>query len=210
MLFLNPFYNYLANHFSSRINHFPLIRLSIKSLDKPNFYTIIFIVLRFIYNKRKKRKVKWKKELLILIYAFYLILLYSLTVFRFAYFPWQLHPDFHRSLSEINVVPLVNTFKLVYGQSPVDFIYNLYGNILWFVPFGILYPMISKKRQTLISVTFKGMLISISIECLQFILHTGISDIDDVIFNTLGVIVGYCIYQIFRSINNSIKRHRKR
>jgi glycopeptide antibiotics resistance protein len=42
------------------------------------------------------------------------------------------------------------------------------------------------------------MLFSISIETLQFLLETGVSDIDDVFFNTCGAILGYLIYRLFR------------
>lgn len=42
------------------------------------------------------------------------------------------------------------------------------------------------------------MFLSIGIETLQFLLMTGVSDIDDVFFNTCGAILGYLIYILFK------------
>jgi glycopeptide antibiotics resistance protein len=70
-------------------------------------------------------------------------------------------------------------------------------NILLMIPFGFGLPVITTIRTKKVVVI--GMLFSISIELLQFI--TGyiahmtfrIADINDVIFNTLGVVVGYML-----------------
>lgn len=49
-----------------------------------------------------------------------------------------------------------------------------------------------------------GALISLSIETLQFFLATGVSDIDDVITNTIGAIVGYILYRAVHSITKKV------
>lgn len=205
MLFLNPVYQQVEQLYADKINHFPLIRLIFLSLDKTIFYLIVYIILRFLYLKFKKRKTKAGKEFKLGIFVTYLLLLFFLTVFRAPYFPWEIHLVLNRPLSDINMIPLVETFKLIRGSSIIDFLYNFYGNILWFIPMGILIPSLTKKRISLTKVALIGAAISISIELLQFILMSGISDIDDVIFNTLGVIIGYCLYQIGKSIKKLFK-----
>ena len=45
-----------------------------------------------------------------------------------------------------------------------------------------------------------GAFVSSSIEILQYILCTGVTDIDDVIFNTLGTIIGYCIWKVLKKL----------
>ena len=111
----------------------------------------------------------------------------------------------HRPLSQINIIPLVETFKLSKGQSLVDFFYNLYGNIVWFVPMGVFIPALTRKHLGFIRVVLIGALISTSIETLQFVLNTGVTDIDDVIFNTLGAAVGYLLYFVGKWIIMRIK-----
>lgn len=127
-----------------------------------------------------------------------------LTTFRNTYFPWQLDFHFNRPLSDINLVFMKQTLKLIYAPSHLDFFYNSFGNILFFVPFGILFPIVFSKRQSFLKTVIIGMLFSIAIETLQFLLITGISDIDDVFFNTCGAIIGYLLYFIGKKIVNAL------
>ncbi|WP_225426607.1 VanZ family protein [Companilactobacillus hulinensis] len=205
MIFLGPLYNYVSNQYATRINHFPLIRLSFYGADKAILYTLFFIILRFIWIKWKHKKTSFAHELWVTVFAFYVFLLFALTVFRDGYFLWQFQFYWHRSLSQINTVPFIQTLKLLNARSLVDFFYNLYGNIIWFVPMGFFIPALGKKDRKFFKVVLMGALISISIEGLQFILNTGVSDIDDVILNTVGTAIGYLIYFVGNWLKNRIK-----
>lgn len=74
---------------------------------------------------------------------------------------------------------------------------NLIGNLALFVPLGMLLPMYDRKRFSTVRriVTF-GILLSISIECLQFFVGRTV-DVDDVMLNTLGTTIGAGMYQLF-------------
>ena len=48
-----------------------------------------------------------------------------------------------------------------------------------------------------------GMCLSLFIETMQFGLNTGVSDIDDVIFNTIGAILGYLAYIFIKKFTHS-------
>lgn len=75
------------------------------------------------------------------------------------------------------------------------------------MPLGFLAPILWDKYKKFKSTVLLGFSISASIELLQLIesLFSGvgrITDIDDVICNVIGSIVGYCIYKIFlKAIN---------
>lgn len=196
MYLLTPIYRYVYENYSQSINHFPLIRLIFYSLDKTIIYFIIYVLLRVIYLKLKKRQFVWHHELLNGLFIFYVLLLLALTVFRGIYFPWQIKLYLQRPLSDINTTPFVETMKLQNGASILDFIYNLYGNIAWFVPFGFLVPLIRQRRGFLATV-MGGALLSVMIETVQFFIGTGVTDIDDVIFNTIGTIIGYLLFWLF-------------
>lgn len=118
-----------------------------------------------------------------------------LTVFRDTYFPWQLTFNFHRSLNDINLVFMKETLKLTHGQSLLDFFYNSLGNVLWFIPFGFLFPTVIQK-ESMVGTILAGGCLSVIIESLQFVLETGVSDIDDVFFNVCGTIIGFILYRI--------------
>lgn len=198
MLFFGPIYNFLAKQYSTSINHFALVKLTLMALDKTVFYFLIFAVLRLIWLLFIRRRRSLKSEASVWIFAFYMILVLMLTTFRDTYFPWQLVFNFNRPLSDVNLVFMKETWKLVYAPSRLDFFYNSFGNILCLVPFGILFPIVFSKKQSFVKTVLIGMLFSISIETLQFLLETGVSDIDDVFFNTCGAILGYLIYRLFR------------
>ncbi|MBQ5850139.1 MAG: VanZ family protein, partial [Lachnospiraceae bacterium] len=70
------------------------------------------------------------------------------------------------------------------------------GNIIGFIPFGIYIRGVCKWK--IITVTFVGFLFSAFIELMQFVLGTGITEIDDLILNTSGVFLGACISKMFR------------
>ncbi len=146
MLFLQPLYEYIFHHYAAHINHFALIKLILYSLDKTLFYFIIFVIIRLCWLLLVRHRRTLKSEACVWIFSFYIILLLMLTVFRDTYFPWQLTFNFHRSLSDINLVFMKETLKLTHGQSLLDFFYNSLGNVLWFILFGFLFPTVIQKK----------------------------------------------------------------
>lgn len=200
MIFLGPFYQYVASFAAERYNHWPLIRLIFYSVDKTIFYELIFLLLRGLYLKISHKKITFGHELLVNIFAIYIIMLYALTAFRGIYFPWQISISLPRPETALNLIPFEQTIKLIHGISKIDFFYNLFGNIVWFVPFGIFFPMIHKRRIGMIKTVTSGFCLSLSIEIVQYFLGTGIADIDDLIFNTIGALIGYLIYAFFALI----------
>ena len=205
MIFLGPLYNYISNLYSARINHFPLIRLSFYGVDKAILYTLIFVFFRMLWLRLSRKKLSWNHEFWLAIFAFYIFLLYFLTVFRDGYFLWQFTFYWHRPISDINFIPFIETFKLLGGKSPLDFFYNLFGNIVWFIPMGIFIPTLGKKNRGFGRVVLIGALVSLSIEALQFVLRTGVSDIDDVISNTIGTAIGFLLYFICHIVKKRVK-----
>ena len=79
---------------------------------------------------------------------------------------------------------------------------NIGGNILIFVPFGFLIPMSSKNKITrnFFIVTLLAIMFSGAIEVIQIITKVGAFDIDDIILNTAGAIIGYIVYAIAKAI----------
>lgn len=105
----------------------------------------------------------------------------------------------------LNLIPLV-TLRLVDVKTTLL-------NVLMMMPFGFGLPFITRLRFR--KVVIAGLLVSIAIEFLQFV--TGfisnttfrIADINDVIFNTLGVAVGYILFVQFVRIYRRIFRNSK-
>lgn len=73
---------------------------------------------------------------------------------------------------------------------------NLAGNIIGFVPFGALLPLLSKGARNTWKVILLGMEISTLVEISQLCLRVGCFDVDDIILNTVGAFLGYICYSI--------------
>ncbi len=71
-------------------------------------------------------------------------------------------------------------------------------NVLVFVPMGFLLGMVFRKI-SLWKIIIVGFCMSMSIEALQFFFHRGVSEVDDVMHNTLGCMIGYGLYYLIRN-----------
>jgi glycopeptide antibiotics resistance protein len=103
------------------------------------------------------------------------------------------YPELIR-LSEIQLIPFT-TLDDVSGIL----------NILMTIPLGFLLPLIWKEFRSLKKVAFAGLLFSLAIELSQLLNHRATTT-DDLIMNTLGVVVGYLI---FKGLYGVFRRYRK-
>lgn len=212
MYFLQSLFDLTENMFGDSINHFPLIELIFYSLDQALFYFIFWVVgrsLYLIFVKRKKEAFNIRREVILSTFIFYVILLIHLTVFREENRIGNVELSI-RSLDQINLTPFVHTFKLTEGVTLFDYYYNLYGNILWFIPMGFGTAYLMKKKPFFFKTLLIGFSVSFSIETMQFLFQTGIADIDDLIFNTSGTLVGLLLYIVSHWIYCKIRAEKER
>ena len=73
---------------------------------------------------------------------------------------------------------------------------NVVGNVCVFVPFGVFLPMLFKKCQNFISVLLLSFELSLVVEIVQLVTRVGSFDVDDLLLNTIGGILGYITYRI--------------
>nr|WP_246208663.1 VanZ family protein [Anaerotalea alkaliphila] len=83
---------------------------------------------------------------------------------------------------------------------PELFYMNIYGNMAAFMPLGLLLPLVLPKAGRLSGTLFSGLLVSVFIEAVQFICKVGSLDVDDVVLNVLGTLLGWMLYRIGRHI----------
>ena len=77
-------------------------------------------------------------------------------------------------------------------------------NVVVFIPVGLLLGS-AFKQMTWWKALLIGCSISITIEALQFWFMKGFSELDDVMHNTVGCIMGYIIYSILVRIFTNTK-----
>ena len=73
---------------------------------------------------------------------------------------------------------------------------NVGGNIIIFIPFGILVAMLLRGRYKAIKTIILGFLLSIGFEFFQLYTSCGNFDVDDIMLNTLGAIIGVVFWRI--------------
>lgn len=171
----------------------------------------VWIIVGFVIysvNKKNGRKISNKAEWLLFIFYLYIVCVLTLTVIPM---PFNRLED---SEGGINIVPLVNT--IINSERAIKWpnfpfarhtFQNVIGNIILFIPLGIFVPFFSYKYRSLPHVIVLAFICSCSIEITQLIERFfGIYrfvDIDDVILNTTGAILGFVI------INNIVLKHDK-
>ena len=159
-------------------------------------YTAIYLLVRAAVSIRNK-KIDWKRERLhILMYINLLVIIY----FTFSPLLLDLNEVFN---CRINLIPFV--YLLDYDVR-AHMIYNVFGNIMMFVPTGIVLPVLYKRLDNFFKVAGTGLLISLAIEILQLPFADRTSDVDDLILNTLGVVIGYVLFVIVRFAKKPGKR----
>ena len=159
-------------------------------------FTAIYLLVRAAVSLRNK-KIDWKRERLhILMYINLLVIIY----FTFSPLLLDLNEVFN---CRINLIPFV--YLLDYDVR-AHMIYNVFGNIMMFVPTGIVLPVLYKRLDNFFKVAGTGLLISLAIEILQLPFADRTSDVDDLILNTLGVVIGYVLFVIVRYAKKPGKR----
>ena len=70
------------------------------------------------------------------------------------------------------------------------FVYLFVGNLIWFAPAGVLVRLRGGK---LWQAALAGLALSLVIETAQFVLGSGVSELDDLILNTCGACLGFAV-----------------
>ena len=73
---------------------------------------------------------------------------------------------------------------------------NLAGNVMAFMPFGAILPVLSRPARGAFQITMLSLEFSFLIECFQLMLRVGSFDVDDMILNTLGGFLGYLVFAV--------------
>ncbi|MFA6735531.1 MAG: VanZ family protein, partial [Saccharofermentanales bacterium] len=157
----------------------------------------IFLLFWFILYKRILKGTKdlpKKKVVLALISICYMSLIIGIVFIRQSSSYHSVNLHLFRSYREA-----WNTFS-VYEWT------NLVLNILIFVPLGFLLPLWSDKLRKLWKVILISVSISAAIECIQYITHHGVFDIDDIFNNSTGSLIGYGFVMIILTITHTEKR----
>ena len=141
--------------------------------------------------KNKKPFVLYK-EIFLLFFLIYILCLFQIVTFE----------DQSLFISGNNLVPFKEIMRYKVGSRL--FIKNVIGNVVMFIPYGIfasLYAKLDKPFHALCLVFFA----SVTVETTQLLIGR-VFDIDDIILNVIGGLVGYGIYRLIDMIGDYIPK----
>lgn len=163
-------------------------------------------------------KVRCLSVFMWVLFSLYLIVLAKMILFKFpmdSVFRNMVHnwSEFGRALSYIQIIPFktVTEYLVNSNNLPLRIILeNLLGNIIGFMPFGFFLPLISQKTTKLSRVTLWTLGVSFSFEAFQLIFRLGSFDIDDMILNAFGGVLGFIALKILKLIPSSFTLRSKK
>lgn len=151
--------------------------------------TVIISSLRITYLITKHKKFLLHKEIIYLLAIIYILCLFHVVTFQ------------DINYGESNFIPFKEIFRYSIGSN--KFIKNVLGNIILFIPFGFLSSYLLKNRKLGV-ITILTIIASGTIETVQYYIGR-VFDIDDIILNLLGGIIGFLIYIGIDAIRNKVK-----
>jgi glycopeptide antibiotics resistance protein len=107
-----------------------------------------------------------------------------------------------RGIQRANFVPLATlryfyTIRKHYSYLVAK---NILGNVIGFIPLGILLPLLSVRLKRMDKTIVTVFLISLTFETIQLLFNLGVFDVDDLILNTFGGVIGYIFYIVTRQL----------
>lgn len=170
----------------------------------------ILLIVRYgiyLFRKNKGVRINILHEIGIVFFTLYLVGLASQTIIPKIEFSGNgvgIVGDVGINYSRINIIPfnkLTEVWKTVAVEGYVNYLLiEVIGNIALFMVIGFILPLLWLRFEDLRKTLITCISISVFIEILQLILPRA-TDIDDVLMNTFGGLIGYCIYYIFKKMS---------
>lgn len=148
--------------------------------------------IRITYLIKNKKEFVLYKEIFYLFFLMYILLLFQIVTFE----------DTNVEIDMNNLIPFKEILRYKLGSRL--FFKNVIGNIVLFIPYGIfasMYTKIEKPFHAICLVLFA----SVIVEVTQAMIGR-VFDIDDILLNVIGGIIGFLIYSLVNKIGDSIPR----
>lgn len=148
----------------------------------------------------RSKSVNW----LSLLFFLYLLFIIKMIVFKYPVSQlqeivnsWQ-KDVIWEGLHSANFVPFktIKMYIRYYDLPGLRSFANLFGNILIFIPVGIMLPMVHKASWNPLIMLANSFIFVLGIEIFQLFSAFGAFDVDDIILNCFGVLLGRALYQI--------------
>ncbi|MBP3635245.1 MAG: VanZ family protein [Bacilli bacterium] len=151
-------------------------------------FTVVIVTIRIVYLIVHKHKFVLYKELFMLVFLVYAMLLFYVVTFQ----------DVNYGTN--NFIPFKEILRYEVGSKL--FIKNIVGNIILFIPFGLFVSYILKTRKVS-PIMIITLITSFVIEFTQLKIGRTF-DIDDILLNIVGGFIGYLIFIIIDTLESHL------
>ena len=134
-----------------------------------------------------KREKTHQKICWILFFSYLLMLTYFM--FFSDGFGRSEYTEYHYNLTLFKEIRRFYTYRELLGTKA--FLINIVGNVVCFMPFGFILPIISRLGEKCFNTLLLSFLLTLSIETIQLVFRVGSFDVDDMFLNTVGGAAGY-------------------
>lgn len=142
---------------------------------------------------------RWK-----LLFAIYILVVIKVIIFKYPYAElvkiaalWRRDVIFE-GLGTANFMPFKTIKMYIDYAYKLNSVENLAGNVLVFVPFGFLFPFVSRDGEHFFVMLLNAFVFVLGIEMFQLFSAFGAFDVDDILLNCLGASLGFCVYRLVR------------
>ena len=168
---------------------FSIIAIGYELLSSLIPYLIMLILFRRVRGKYSASVSRWH-YILPPVFAVYIVAVFHITGVGTLYD--GLTAELEEMKERINLIPFSNKIDTI----------GYLLNVVLFVPLGFFIPLVWKQMGKLSNSLLAGAAFSILIELSQLLSYRG-TDIDDLITNTLGAVIGYIMYKLWARLSKS-------
>lgn len=143
----------------------------------------------------RKKAIKRVTGLLLILY---LMVLVYVCFFSERYGRNIISDHFRYNLEPFKEIHRFFAYKDILGAKA--FMINMFGNVFAFAPFGFMIAVVSPKMRHFHKAASLTFVLSLIIETIQLVCRVGAFDVDDLILNTLGGLLGYIVFAVTNAV----------
>lgn len=171
-----------------------LRRAGMLALAAAVFGTAVLAAAAIVYKKRGKR-FPWGKAVAALLLLGYAAVLAYATLLRYTG-GGVASTNFH----------LFRAWLEAWNACSLQGWLNVLLNVALFTPLGLLLPLLFPRMKKWYWVLLAGFLCSLAVELVQYTAKRGITDVDDLLCNTLGCVLGWCAVMTVLTVRGGFKK----
>ncbi|MDO4523634.1 MAG: VanZ family protein [Eubacteriales bacterium] len=142
-------------------------------------------------KKKTKQKIQWFS---ICLFAVYLVFMIYFLFFAEGFGRVNTERGYTYNLVLFREIRRFWNHRELLGMKAV--IVNIAGNVICFIPFGAILPVLCRKARKLFAIVLLSFEFSLLVECAQLLLKVGSFDVDDLFLNTLGGLIGFLLFLV--------------